>query len=1384
MPLQEDAGSTPASEAAGIGDAASETSPSSPEPLRAAQGRGAPPPVPTGQCLLPRAAHGSPYLPGCSTSLSLVSNGTTVCSPYPCPKPVLSPVSQGTAASQSVVCSPHPSCPPSLLSPMSPHCSCLKSVLSPASHGTAASPTVVCSPHPSCPPSLLSPTSPHCSCPKSALSPVSQGTSASPTVCSPHPSCPPSLLSPTNPHGSCPKPLRAPGDNASHDAVSPDAAVRPTDGSPHPFCPMPLRTSGDSPVVSPLGVVTSPMVDTPHPSFCWKAHEKKPESHTGGSSPSGQSPGGGSTAVRSNLATTSPVSQQAVAGQSPSRGSSASHHAETPRGLALAKQRSTEWSTMTNERNDFTAIVFPRESKTPMAQRTRSIPPLSGGFPPSSPSPRTPRVAARKHRLHVNASFSSPHPLTPTGPTNLPLPFGGDADAQPLASPGVAASSEVKGAGHRGIQRLQTGLGSFVEEANGMLARLLQAGARRGAEQVRRMLGIAEFLRGIGSSGELVGELVTGRCTKASEDLHDMRRCGEEPVGRLARRLLLHLGVFFRSFRVAFGVQNLSFLSLPGTPSPPPVSLRPRLPERSDSYPSLSLLKHSTITPPVPPDSPSCTAHSLNHVKQSRMGPQYAVPPPVDTRANISPRTQHSPHTPLSCLSAKLLSSILPRRRNQTQETGILCRICEIPVGSSRIEQHTQMCAERMTSIMVMDHVACHLQRFVKEPPAYLSGDPRKKTILESIASCCTALTREQSSPAMCSIQIQMKRLANEAETWHDRQLSSLLSSSLEACSSVVNSYKVAKDAMDPGEFAESMAIRGSTHVGISDFNIKGVIARGAFGRIFLVEKRSTRDLYALKVMSKNEMFHRHMTQKLLNERNIMAFTDSSLVVKLHYSFASTKYLYFALEYHAGGDLFSLLERHGSLSEPLAAFYAAEIFLALEFLHRMSIFHRDLKPDNILLADSGHVKLTDFGLSDVGAGFVVDRIIAKADVAFDSCLQRARAEQAGETGWEGGDEKSADGCLPRASSFAAKAGLGAERNRVSRCGGTPDYVAPEIVLGEESDGAADLWSLGVMLYEFVTGAPPFSGDTPQETFDNILRGKYDSPRVLDLSEEVTELIGSLLQFQPESRTRDVKDHPFFASVSWSTLLSDPAPYVPDLQRDNFYERSAVFPTDDSDVEFVKEDLLCEIAADHRSRAETVASGDKPAACAEPRKHCDPLADAFGVPGVREFLRQPNENVCPLPPSHPRPPSSPPHPPPPFPTGVCLIPKDAIVPHPRFLSALHCNLLPTSDSQRMRWPAHSFYFHPYFPHLLRLQSPSKPAHCFRTAKGCDDSHTPSISTPQLPALSSAAIPPSKPAHCSGQDSQRMRWPAHSFYFHPNFLHLLWLQSPLPNQCMFS
>ncbi|KAK3231583.1 hypothetical protein Dsin_003464 [Dipteronia sinensis] len=327
-------------------------------------------------------------------------------------------------------------------------------------------------------------------------------------------------------------------------------------------------------------------------------------------------------------------------------------------------------------------------------------------------------------------------------------------------------------------------------------------------------------------------------------------------------------------------------------------------------------------------------------------------------------------------------------------------------------------------------------------------------------------------------------------------------------------------DMASPRSTVSTPILSHKDRTSIDDFEIIKPISRGAFGKVFLARKRTTGDLFAIKVLKKLDMIRKNDIERILAERNILITVRNPFVVRFFYSFTCRDNLYLVMEYLNGGDLYSLLRNIGCLEEDAARIYIAELVLALEYLHSLGIVHRDLKPDNLLIAHDGHIKLTDFGLSKIGLiNNTMDLSVPEVNQAILSDSHNLDDQQT------------------------------KDRNGYSAVG-TPDYLAPEILLGTEHGYDADWWSVGIILFEFITGIPPFSAERPEMIFDNILNRKIPWPHVPnEMSFEAQDLINRFLIHDPNQRigangAAEVKTHPFFKGVNWDSLAQQKAAFVP------------------------------------------------------------------------------------------------------------------------------------------------------------------------------------------------------------------------------------------------
>ncbi|PSR88556.1 serine/threonine-protein kinase sid2 [Coniella lustricola] len=324
------------------------------------------------------------------------------------------------------------------------------------------------------------------------------------------------------------------------------------------------------------------------------------------------------------------------------------------------------------------------------------------------------------------------------------------------------------------------------------------------------------------------------------------------------------------------------------------------------------------------------------------------------------------------------------------------------------------------------------------------------------------------------------------------------------------------------------------------DFQILTQVGQGGYGQVFLAQKKDTKEVCALKVMSKALLFKLDEVRHVLTERDILTTAKSQWLVRLLYSFQDDKNIYLAMEYVPGGDFRTLLNNTGVLSNRHARFYIAEMFCSVDALHQLGYIHRDLKPENFLVDSSGHVKLTDFGLA---AGFL-------APAKIES--MRVRLEKASETSVPFGKPMDQRTVAERRDGYRSMRDKDA--NYAKSIVGSPDYMAPEVLRGEEYDYTVDYWSLGCMLFEALTGFPPFAGATPDETWRNLKHWKevlkrpvWEDPNYF-LSNRTWTFITTCINSRSKrfSNIKDIYSHQYFAEVDWEALRETKAPFVPEL----------------------------------------------------------------------------------------------------------------------------------------------------------------------------------------------------------------------------------------------
>ena len=387
------------------------------------------------------------------------------------------------------------------------------------------------------------------------------------------------------------------------------------------------------------------------------------------------------------------------------------------------------------------------------------------------------------------------------------------------------------------------------------------------------------------------------------------------------------------------------------------------------------------------------------------------------------------------------------------------------------------------------------------------------------------------------------------------------------------------------------------TQPSIRDYEILKPISRGAYGIVYLARKRITNDLFAIKVLRKSEMVAKNQVTHVKHERKVMISTATSpYVATLYYSFQSRDYLYLVMEYIPGGDVATLLKSLGCLTESWAKQYIAELIVAVDSLHTQGILHRDLKSDNLLIDSSGHLKLSDFGLSAIATN--TKQVSSRSRTTSFTSSFSGNSQVAGGRHSLPGSPKPFEVPSPTSSEnqspLSSYATLPTTDSRTTSTGsidfpqtarqkllGTPDYLAPETIEGKsELTQAADWWSVGCIFFELVYGVPPFNDETPQLVFNNALTGKIhwpDLPEELDISHDAKKFIVDLLQHDPITRlgsrgSDEVMKHPFLRDIDWSHLYETQAEYVPKeedpLATANFDDRGALgmkLPAQETDL---------------------------------------------------------------------------------------------------------------------------------------------------------------------------------------------------------------------------
>ncbi|XP_043708963.1 phototropin-1 isoform X2 [Telopea speciosissima] len=313
--------------------------------------------------------------------------------------------------------------------------------------------------------------------------------------------------------------------------------------------------------------------------------------------------------------------------------------------------------------------------------------------------------------------------------------------------------------------------------------------------------------------------------------------------------------------------------------------------------------------------------------------------------------------------------------------------------------------------------------------------------------------------------------------------------------------------------FMMMQILHSGEEIGLKHFRPVKPLGSGDTGSVHLVELCGTGEYFAMKAMDKGIMLNRNKVHRACAEREILDILDHPFLPALYASFQTKTHICLITDYFPGGELFLLLDRQPMkvLKEDAVRFYAAEVVIALEYLHCQGIIYRDLKPENVLLQSNGHVSLTDFDLS-----------------CLTSCYPQLLIPNTQ------AKKKHQKGQQPPI--FMAEP-MRASNSFV----GTEEYIAPEIISGAGHTSAVDWWALGILLYEMLYGYTPFRGKTRQKTFANILHKDVKFPGSISVSLHAKQLMYQLLQRDPKRRlgsnegANEVKQHPFFRGVNWALV---------------------------------------------------------------------------------------------------------------------------------------------------------------------------------------------------------------------------------------------------------
>ncbi|XP_073279659.1 serine/threonine-protein kinase D6PK-like isoform X1 [Primulina huaijiensis] len=390
-------------------------------------------------------------------------------------------------------------------------------------------------------------------------------------------------------------------------------------------------------------------------------------------------------------------------------------------------------------------------------------------------------------------------------------------------------------------------------------------------------------------------------------------------------------------------------------------------------------------------------------------------------------------------------------------------------------------------------------------------------------------------------------------------------------CSSFSNSISKPHKANDlQWEAIQAVRARDSV-LGLSHFRLLKRLGCGDIGSVYLAELSGTKSYFAMKVMDKTSLAGRKKLLRAQTEREILQCLDHPFLPTLYNHFETDKFSCLVMEFCPGGDLHTLRQRQPGkyFSEQAVKFYVAEILLSLEYLHMLGIVYRDLKPENVLVRDDGHIMLSDFDLS---LRCAVSPTLVKTSSDSDpqrknpvycaqpaciepSCIQPSCVVPTTCFGPRLFSSKSKKDKKPRneiGNQVSPLPELIAEPTNARSMSfvGTHEYLAPEIIKGDGHGSAVDWWTFGIFIYELLFGKTPFKGSGNRATLFNVVGQPLRFPESPVVSFAVRDLIRGLLVKEPQHRlaykrgATEIKQHPFFEGVNWALIRCATPPEIP------------------------------------------------------------------------------------------------------------------------------------------------------------------------------------------------------------------------------------------------